>query len=77
METETIECGDRKKRRRRRRREKKVRERKKNGKRLATMASKGANVALQLTALNAQLSKKDVAGVLAFMKQENISLNER
>ena len=41
------------------------------------MASKGANVALQLTALNAQLSKKDVAGVLAFMKQENISLNER
>ena len=50
---------------------------KKTGKRLATMASKGANVALQLTALNAQLSKKDVAGVLAFMKQENISLNER
>ena len=64
---------EKKKKKKREERERK----KKNGKRLATMASKGANVALQLTALNAQLSKKDVAGVLAFMKQENISLNER
>ena len=71
MRRQEEEKKKKKKKREERERKKEKRER------LATMASKGANVALQLTALNAQLSKKDVAGMIAFMKQENISLNER